>query len=54
MHATAVPTVPVAGQVTDAASAKGATVTLWDALPVTGGDEVSVTVNATVKVPLPV
>ena len=52
VHVTAVPTVPVAGQLIDVTSVKGATVTVWDALPVTGGVDVSVTVNATVKVPL--
>lgn len=54
VHDTAVPTVPVAGQLIDAASVNGATVTVWDALPVTGGVDVSVTVSATVKVPLTV
>ena len=52
VHATAVPTVPVAGHETVAARASAAMVIVCDALPVCGGVDVSDTDSDTVNVPL--
>jgi hypothetical protein len=49
---TGVPAVPVVGPVAVAASDSGATVTVCDAVPASGGVDVSLTDSVTVNVPL--